>query len=145
MKILFTNKKFNLNYQADAKYECGIVLVGNEIKSLVQANAGIDEAFGIIRNGQLYLLNMYIAKYEHANTFTKYNPTKKRKLLLHKHEITNIDYLLKKKKYLLIPTKVYFHHHKIKIELCLAKHKNAHDKRQTLKKRTMEKESKILI
>ncbi|MDR2557873.1 MAG: SsrA-binding protein SmpB [Mycoplasmataceae bacterium] len=145
MKILFTNKKFSRNYQSETCYECGIVLSGNEIKSVAEANATIDDAFGVIRNGQIYLINMYIAPYTHANTFTTINTTRKRKLLLHKTEIERIDYLVKKNKFLLIPNKVYFLHHKIKIELCLSKHKNSRDKRFDLKKRDMDRESKKII
>jgi SsrA-binding protein len=134
MKILFFNKKFGLNYSAVETYESGMVLKGTEVKSIIKANANIDEAFCLIQKDEMYLLNMYVAPFEHGN-INNVEATRKRKLLLHKNEISKIEYKIKKANFNLVPTKVYLSKGNIKIEIALATHKNSKDKRQDLKKR----------
>jgi SsrA-binding protein len=142
-RIIFPNKKINLNYHVIDTYEAGISLKGNEVKSLVSGNGNIDESFGIIsKNKEMFLLNMYIPPFQHDSKIDKLEPTRKRKLLLNKDEIKKIDYQIKKEKLTIIPTKVYFKNDKIKIELAIAKHKNIKDKRYDIKKRNDERISK---
>ncbi|MDR2846882.1 MAG: SsrA-binding protein SmpB [Mycoplasmataceae bacterium] len=143
MKVIVLNKKFNLHYEASDTYECGMELVGNEVKSITSASVNIDESFAFINTtSQMYLINMYVAPYKQANSFYKINPYRKRKLLLHKTEITKIDYRIKKEHLTLIPTKLYFNHGKIKVEIAIARKKNIHDKREDIKKRQMAREAK---
>jgi SsrA-binding protein len=133
MKILFTNKKINLNYHIIDKYECGISLKGTEVKSIAIANASVDEAFVIIKNQQAYVMNMYIAPFKQGNIHNV-DSYRNRKLLLHKNEILKLDYRSKKERLAIIPTKVYFTNNKIKVEIATCKSKNSRDKRQDLKK-----------
>ncbi|MDR3163815.1 MAG: SsrA-binding protein [Mycoplasmataceae bacterium] len=141
MKILFSNKKINLNYLILERYECGIVLEGSEVKSLINANGSIDEAFAIISNQQLYIINMYIAPYLY-NTTAKIDSYRRRKLLMHKNEIQKISYQIKKQHLTLVPAKIYIQNNVIKIEIALAKHKNSKDKRETIKDRDAKRETK---
>jgi len=143
MVIILTNKKLNSKYFVEESYEAGISLYGSEVKSLSKAEANIDEAFGYIsKNNEINLINMYIKPFEKSNSFYKIIPTRKRKLLLNKKEIINIAYKCKKNKYVIIPSKVYFKNDKIKVEIVLAKSKNARDKRQDIKARDLERQSK---
>lgn len=137
MKLLIPNKKINFNYHIIETYECGIVLTGNEVKSLAQSNGNIDEAFCIIKKEEMYVINMYIPPFVNSSKIEKYVPDHKRKLLLHKSEIEKIDMLVKKQKLTIIPTKVYFSKDNIKIEIALARHKKLNDKRQDIKARDL--------
>lgn len=134
MKILFVNKKINLNYHIIDKYECGISLKGTEVKSISIANASIDESFVIIKKQQAYVMNMYVAPFKQGNIHNV-DAYRNRKLLLHKNEILKLEYQTKKEKLTIIPNKVYFKNNKIKLEIAICKSKNMHDKRQDIKKR----------
>lgn len=140
IKLLLPNKKINLNYFVIDSYECGIVLKGNEIKSLVKSNASIDQAFAVTSiNDEIYLINMYIKPFENNNTFKKIDPTRRRKLLLNKQEIIKIKYLVQKQKLVLIPIEIYLLNRHIKVKLGLCKHKMQSDKRLDIKKRDMDR------
>lgn len=145
MAILVSNKKISINYNIVNTYEAGIVLNGNEVKSLVKSEASIDESFVIFSNrGEAYILNMYISPFKNS-FFKSINPNRKRKLLLNKHELIRIQYLSKKEKLAIIPTKLYFKNKKIKVEIALAKSKNKSDKRESIKKRDINREIKKYI
>lgn len=132
--MLINNKRASYQYLLFDKYECGISLYGNEVKSLASGNASIDEAFIFISaNNEAYIINMYIAPYALASTVVTINGHRKRKLLLHKKEIEQMAYQVKKNRYTIIPLKIYYKNDKIKMEIALAKKKNAHDKRESIK------------
>ncbi|MDR2821678.1 MAG: SsrA-binding protein, partial [Mycoplasmataceae bacterium] len=114
MKLLIPNKKLNFNYFVEDKYEAGISLKGAEVKSLAKSNGNIDEAFCLIRKDELFILNMYIPPYAQDSKIDKLDTYRKRKLLMHKHEIKKIEYAMNKQKYTLIPSKVYINDNKIK-------------------------------
>ena len=142
MHILFSNKKITLNYFILDKYEAGIVLQGFEVKSLVQANANIDQAFIVFKNNEAYIINMYIAPYKHASTHVKLDPNANHKLLLNKNEIIKIQNKAKKEKLAVVPSIVYLSKNKIKIEICLCKSKHHADKREDIKKRDAKREAR---
>ena len=142
MHILFSNKKLHLNYFVLEKYECGIELKGYEVKSIVKANANIDQSYVIFRNDEAYLINMYVAPYNEAGKWLQLPPERTRKLLLHKHEILKLQYKVKKEKAAIIPNLVYLSKDKIKVEICLCKSKKDHDKREDIKKRDNQREMK---
>ena len=142
MHILFSNKKINLNYFIIDKYEAGIVLKGFEVKSLVQANANVDQAFVIFKGNEAFIINMYIAPYKNASTHEKLDPNATRKLLLNKHEIIKIQNKIKKEKLAVIPNLVYLSKDKVKIEICLCKSKHHADKREDIKKRDASREAR---
>ncbi|MDR1235303.1 MAG: SsrA-binding protein [Mycoplasmataceae bacterium] len=141
MKILLPNKKIRLNYHILSRYECGISLFGTEVKSLIKSNASIDESFVIFKRQEAFIINMYVAPYEHGNINNK-DSYRTRKLLLHKEENIKIEHQLKKERLALIPNKVYLNHRKIKIEIALCKSKNARDKRHDIKVRDIKREAK---
>ena len=128
------NKKANFNYFIEDKIECGIVLTGTEIKSIRQGKANIKDSYAIIRNNEIYIINMHISKYKEGNMFN-HEENKTRKLLLHKKEILKLKNKIDLDGYSLIPIKLYFKNNKAKILLGVCKGKKLYDKRQTIKER----------
>lgn len=137
MEIL--NRKANFDYSISDVYEVGIVLTGTEVKSIREGKANIKDSYAIIRNGELYLINMHISAYKEGNRFN-HEETRTRKLLMHKKEINKLNNLITLEGYTLIPLKVYFQKNKAKISLGLCKGKKTYDKRETIKQRDVERE-----
>lgn len=132
MKII--NKKASFNYTLLERFEAGIALIGVEIKALRERGADLNNAFVKIINGEVYLIN--------ANIFSESdNPTRSRKLLLHKREIISLENKIKAKKLTLIPTKMYNKGRHIKVEISLAKPKKQFEKKEALKRQDIEKEA----
>ena len=122
------NKKAYYDYYVLKELEAGIVLKGTEIKSLRRGSGDIKDCFAIVKNGEIYLINMYIPKYEEGNRFN-HDERRSRKLLLHKEEIRKIKKELENDGYSLIPLKVYFKKQYVKILLGICKGKKLYDKR----------------
>ncbi len=143
MEIL--NRKARFNYFIIEEIECGIELFGSEVKSIRNGDCNIKDSYGIIRNNEVYLINMFIKNYKEASIFNK-EETRKRKLLLHKKEIIKLKEKIEKEGYTLVPLKVYFNRNKVKVLLGLCKGKKTYDKREVLKekeiKRKIEREIK---
>lgn len=137
MEIL--NRKARFNYEIIDTIECGIVLKGTEIKSIRDGKANIKDSYGIIRNNEVYILNMHISPYENGGVFN-HQETRTRKLLLHKKEILKLKNKLELEGFTLIPLKLYFVNGKAKIELGLCNGKKLYDKREDSKKRDVERE-----
>ena len=138
-KLIASNKKAFFNYFLSDFIECGIELKGTEIKSLRVNGATLNDSYVVVRNGEAELLNMHIKAYEHGNIFN-HDPLRTRKLLLHKHEIRVLEMKMKAEGYTVVPTKIYFSHGKAKVEIALAKGKKNYDKRETIKKRDLDRE-----
>ena len=137
MEIL--NRKARFNYEIIDTIECGIVLKGTEIKSIRAGKANIKDSYGIIKNNEVYILNMHISPYVNGGVFN-HDETRTRKLLLHKNQILKLKNKLELEGFTLIPLKVYFVDGKAKIELGLCKGKKLYDKREDVKKRDIERE-----
>ena len=142
--IEINNRKANYDYEIIDKYECGIVLVGTEVKSIRNGNANLKDSYAIIRNNELFLLNMHIGEYKEGNIFN-HDERRTRKLLMHKKEILKLRDKLNIEGFTLIPLKLYFVKNKVKIKLGLCKGKKNYDKREAIKKKTMELEVKKSI
>lgn len=140
MEIL--NRKAHYDYFIKETYEAGIELQGTEIKSLRKGNANINDSYARIKNGEVYLTNMYIAKYEEGNIFN-HDERRERKLLLHKREILKIDSEITTKRYTLIPLKTYFVRGKAKVELGVCQGKKLYDKRESIKERDIKRHEYI--
>lgn len=141
MEIL--NREAKFNYYIEDEIECGIALVGTEIKSIRDGKANLKDSYGIIRNNEVYLLNMYINEYKEGNLFN-HDPRRTRKLLLHKNEIRKLKKSVQEEGRTLIPLKLYFVKNKAKILLGLCKGKKNYDKRESIKKRDIEREKEKL-
>lgn len=136
------NKKANFDYYIEETIECGIELKGTEIKSLRKGSGDLKDTFALIRNQEVYLINMYIAKYEEGNRFN-HEERRTRKLLLHKQEIKKLKEKIEKEGYSLVPVKVYMKDNKVKVLLGVGRGKKLYDKRQTIKERDLARESRF--
>jgi len=139
IKLIASNKKAHFNYFLSDFTEAGIELKGTEIKSLRVNGAVINDAYIVFRGGQAEVVNMHIKQYDHGNIFN-HDPDRSRRLLLHKKEILYFENKIKLGGFTVVPTKVYFAHGKAKIEIALAKGKKLYDKRETIKKRDLDRE-----
>ena len=132
-------------YFFDNTYVAGIVLTGTEVKSLRAGKASFNDSYCIIHKGEIWVKSLHIAEYSHG-TVNNHDPVRDRKLLLQKREIGKIESKLKEKGYTLIPLRIFFNDKNfIKIEIGLGKGKKLHDKRDTIKKRDVEREMKRFI
>ena len=137
MEIL--NRKARYDYEIEQVYEAGIVLTGTEIKSIRLGKVNLKDSYVIVRNGELFLLNTHISSYEKGNIFNN-DEDRTRKLLMHKKEILRLGSKVELLGYTLIPLQLYFKNSLVKVEIGLAKGKKNYDKRETIKKRDLERE-----
>lgn len=133
------NRKARHDYFIEEEYECGIALTGTEIKSIRSGSCNLKDSYAIVRKGEVFLLNMFIAPYHEGNIFN-HQETRTRKLLLHKKEIQKLDQKIKLQGYTLIPLKLYFHHNRAKLLLGLCKGKKNFDKREAMKEKDLKRE-----
>ena len=137
MEIL--NRKARHDYFIEEEYECGLVLTGTEIKSIREGKCNIGDSYAIVRNGELFIVNMFISHYDKGNIFN-HDESRSRKLLMHKDEIKKLNNKIKLDGYTLIPLKVYFKKNIAKVSLGLCKGKKNFDKRETIKERDIKRQ-----
>jgi SsrA-binding protein len=138
-QVVASNRRAKFDYEIIDTFEAGMVLLGSEVKSLREGKASINEAYASESHGELWLESMNIPPYTYARE-GGHEPTRPRKLLLHKREITRIGEKLREQSLTLIPTRVYFSNGRAKVELALGKGKRSIDKRQSIKKREQQRE-----
>jgi SsrA-binding protein len=138
-KLICQNKKARFNYSIEDTYEAGISLLGSEVKSLREGKVNLGDSYGDIKRGEIFLVDAHISPYPQANRLN-HDPLRTRKLLLHKREIQRLIGKVQERGFTLIPLRLYFSNGKVKVELGLAKGKKLFDKRETLKRKTMERE-----
>ena len=141
MKDIVVNKKAYHDYAIEETYEAGMVLLGSEIKSLRKGKVSLKEAYVSFSSGEAFVKGMHIASYKEA-TYNDHDETRDRKLLLHKREIAKLFSRCKIQGYTCIPLRIYLKDGKAKIEIALAKGKTLYDKRESDKKRDMERQAK---
>ena len=139
-KLIANNKKAFHDYFVEEQLETGIELFGTEVKSIRAGHCSVKEAYVFIRHGELFVEGMNISPYEKGNIFNK-DPLRTRKLLAHKKEILKYDQKLKEKGYTLVPLEVYFKEGKVKVNIGLCKGKKLYDKRETIAKKDVERET----
>ena len=135
------NRKAYYDYFIEKEYEAGIALTGTEIKSIRKGSANLKDTYAKVKNNEVFLLNMYIAKYDDGNRFN-HEERRTRKLLLHKSEIKKLKEYSKVEGYTLIPLELYFKNNIVKIKLGVCKGKHNYDKRRALKEKELKKEAK---
>ena len=141
IQVVATNRQARYRYFLSDTYEAGIVLTGSEVKSLRDGQVQLNEAWASIDAGEARLHDMHIAVYSHAQSHSGHNPTRKRKLLLHKHQSERIGMKLQVERLSLVPTKLYFNDGKVKVEIAVGKGKNVVDKRQDIQNRDLDREA----
>ena len=132
------------NYFLLEKFEAGMVLTGTEVKSIRAGRVNLRDAYALVKDGELWLLNAHIGAYEHGNIFN-HEPLRTRKLLVHAAELRKLIGKTQQKGMTLIPTRIYFRNGKAKIEIALAKGKQLWDKRETERRRTADREAREAI
>ena len=137
--IEIKNKKASFDYFIEEEIECGIVLKGTEIKSIRNGQANIKDCYAIIKNNEVFLLNMYIAKYNDASIFN-HDERRTRKLLLNKKEILKLRDKVEISGYTLVPIKLYFKGNRAKILLGVCKGKKNYDRRESIKEKDVKRE-----
>ena len=136
MEVL--NRKASHEYFIKDTYETGIELFGTEIKSIRKGNININDSYARVKNNEIFVINMYVAKYEEGNIFN-HDERRERKLLLHKNEILKIAHNIETNRYTLVPLKLYFKGNKAKIELGICQGKKLYDKREALKEKDLKR------
>jgi SsrA-binding protein len=140
IKIITKNRTAHHEYHISDTYEAGLVLKGSEIKSIRGNRINLKDGFVQARGSELWLLNVHIALYDQANQYGHTDPTRARKLLLHKREIAQIMTWIRENSQTAIPTRLYLKHGLAKVEIGLATGKKLHDKRQDLAKRDAQRQ-----
>jgi SsrA-binding protein len=138
-KVICVNRRARHNYFIEETYEAGLVLQGSEVKSLREGKANLSDSYARIMRGECVLLNAHISPYTAANQFN-HEPTRTRKLLLHKQQILRLTGRVRERGLTLIPLKLYFKGGRAKVELGVAKGKKLYDKRETLRKKAAQRE-----
>ncbi len=138
------NRNASHNYFLLEKFEAGIALSGTEVKSIRAGLANLKDAYGLVKNDEVFLLNCHIGPYDHGNIFN-HEPLRTRKLLMHREEIRKLIGKTQQKGLTLIPTRLYFKKARVKVELALAKGKQLWDKRETERRRTADSEAREAI
>jgi SsrA-binding protein len=133
------NRRATHDYRILDSWEAGLVLTGTEVKSLRNGKANLSDAYGIVRDGEVYLLNLHISPYERGG-YTNHEPTRTRKLLLHKKEIRKMIGAVERQGLTLVPLELYFKDGKAKVAIALGKGKKLFDKREDDRKRTDERD-----
>jgi len=138
-KVIATNRKARHNFAIEEVLEAGVVLTGTEVKSLREGQASMAESFATVDDGEVWLRNLHIPEYHHG-TWTNHEPRRNRKLLLHRRQIDSLIGRIRDGNLTLVPLSLYFADGKVKVELALARGKQARDKRQDLARRDAQRE-----
>lgn len=144
MKLMAENKRARFEYELLDTYEAGIVLTGDEIKSVRLGHLSLVDCYAYIKNDECFLRNSYIKEYSNSFDAGRFgdNSRRDRKLLLHKEEIVKIKKKIETEHLTLVPTKAYFEGSNLKVEIAVARGKKLYDKRETLKKRDLDRRLK---
>lgn len=142
VKMVTTNKQARRNFDISETFEAGIALRGSEVKSLRDSKVQLNDAYARFENGELWLVGLHIAPYVRASTHQRYEPTRKRKLLMHRAELDRLFSRTEQDHLTLVPMALYFKDNRAKLELGLGKGRKTVDKRQVIAKRDADREAR---
>ncbi|MBF0308307.1 MAG: SsrA-binding protein SmpB [Magnetococcales bacterium] len=142
--VIATNRKAHFNYEILESFEAGVMLSGTEVKTIRAGKLNLNESYGILQGGELFLFNANIPVYSHGNIFN-HDPVRSRKLLVHRHELRRLIGVTREKGLTLIPLKAYWKNGKVKIEVGIGRGKKLHDKRDTIRERDWQMEKQRLM
>ena len=143
-KDLTVNRQASHNYHLEERFEAGVVLTGTEVKSARDGQVNLRDSYANLKEGEVWLLNCHINPYSFGNIYN-HEPTRSRKLLLHKEEIRRLIGKVRERGYTLIPTRMYLKNGRIKVEVALGKGKRLYDKRETERRREADKEARQAV
>jgi SsrA-binding protein len=138
------NRKAFHDYHILESFEAGLVLLGTEVKSIREGNANLRDSFARVEGAEVWLYNVHVSPYSHRGS-SDHAPTRRRKLLLHRREIRKLIGKTVERGLTLVPTRMYFKNGRIKVEISLARGKKAHDKRETIKRREADRETRAAV
>jgi len=141
LQILARNRQATHNYFIQERLEAGIALLGTEVKSLRQGRANLKDSYALVRRGEVWLLNCHISPYSHGN-LNNHDPLRDRKLLLHREEIRRLERQVRQSGLTLVPLQLYLQRGRVKVELGVGKGKKLYDKRESIKKRDLDREAR---
>jgi SsrA-binding protein len=139
--IVATNRQARRDYELGDSIECGIALAGSEVKSLRESKVQLSDAWGQVEGGEVWLHGLHIAPYSHAQSHSGHEPTRRRKLLLHRNQIDRLAHRMQTERLTLVPLRMYFKDGRVKVELALGKGKRTIDKRNDLARREADREA----
>jgi SsrA-binding protein len=143
-KVIADNRKALHDYHVLDTVEAGVVLLGTEVKSIREGGVNLRDSFARIDKGEVWLLNMHISPYSHTD-YVRHDERRQRKLLLHRHEILKLTGKVAEKGLTLVPLRMYLKNGRVKVALALVKGKKAHDKRETIRRREVDRETRAAI
>lgn len=140
VKVVAVNRRARFDYSIDETFECGVALLGTEVKSIKDGKLSIPDAFAEVRGGEVWVRNFHVAEYAFSSAAFQHDPDRQKKLLLRAQEIKRIDRRVREKGYTLIPLSIYLKRGLVKIELGLCKGKKLYDKRADLREKDMDRD-----
>ena len=143
-KIIADNRKASHDYHFLEQFEAGVALLGTEVKSIREGGANLRDSYARIEGGEVWLYNVHIAPYSNRG-YSDHDPKRRRKLLLHRQEIRKLIGKTVERGMTLVPVRLYFKDGRVKVGISLAKGKKAHDKRETIKRRESERETRAAV
>ena len=143
-KLIADNRKAFYDYHILETFEAGIALLGTEVKGIREGQANLRDSYAAVESGEVWLHNVHINPYSHRG-YVDHEPRRKRRLLLHKYEIRKLIGRTVEKGLTLVPTRLYFKNGKVKVGLALARGKQAHDKRETMRRREVDRETRAAV
>ena len=143
-KIIADNRKAHHDYHLLETFEAGVALLGTEVKAIREGGANLRDSFARIEGGEVWLYNVHIRAYS-SRGYSDHEPTRRRKLLLHRQEIRKLIGKTVERGMTLVPTSMYLKNGRVKVSISLAKGKKAHDKRETIKRRETERETRAAV
>lgn len=143
-KLIADNRKALFDYHVLDEWEAGVALLGTEVKAIREGRVNLRDSFARVDNGEVWLNNVHISPYSHRGS-ADHSERRQRKLLLHRHEILKLTGRINEKGLTLVPLRMYFKKGRVKVALALVKGKQAHDKRETIRKREVDRETRAAV
>ena len=143
-RVVADNRKARHDYHVLDSWEAGLVLLGTEVKAIREGRVNLRDSYARVEKGEIWLLNVHISPYSHTG-YAHHDERRQRKLLLHEHEIRKLAGRVAEKGLTLVPLRMYFKQGRVKVQLALVKGKQAHDKRETIRRREIERETRAAV
>jgi len=142
--LIADNRKARHDFHLFDTYEAGVVLLGTEVKAIREGRVNLKDSYGRVEHGEVFLYNLHISPYSHRG-YATHEPLRRRKLLLNKIEIRKLIGKTLERGLTLVPVRMYFKNGRVKVALCLAKGKKNYDKRETIRRREIDRETRVLV
>jgi SsrA-binding protein len=143
-RVIAENRKARHDYHVLETWETGVALLGTEVKAIREGRVNLRDSYARVDNGEVWMMNVHISPYSHRGS-AEHAELRQRKLLLHRHEIRKLVGSVAEKGLTLVPLELYFKNGRVKVQLALAKGKQAHDKRETIRKREVDRETRAAV